>query len=287
MPNFIEKKITEVQSIVKFFEDPCQAPWSVYFELALAPAGHVVIELLSFGLDDIIRGYFRPKGLYRRGRTGRLARALGKYAGIPEIGEMIGAHLPGAETIKGRMVSNGVRFMWIVDGVLQRVLFWWMVVDLLTDFLYAWTSAINKTEYCQSRCTGSVTCAILPNTVLPGVWITLGPDLTRCDKSWGDVNLPPGGAPVFGRVGWTAAAVVFLPFIGVCGPGQVRLIDNQGFIYDTREATPNPDGTWSAIAAAQIPGNRVTFVQAMAGGGPGCIALLVDTTRSTMTGWAY
>lgn len=286
MPNYLERKVDQVQSIVKFFEDPCQAPWSVYLELALAPAGHVALELLSFGLDDVIRGYFRPRGIYRRGRTGILARKFGKYAGIPELGEMLGSHLPGAETVKGRVVSHGVKVMWIVDGVLQRILFWWMVADLLTDFLYEWTSAINKTEYCQSRCRGGVTCEVLPNTLVPDFWSTIGPNLRKCEKSWGDLEMHEGYNPVFATGGWTAASLTIVPFIGTCGGALVRVVDGAGHVYDQTQTRLNPDGTHTAICSTQVPRHTFTWVEAKAVGiRPPCTAMSV--VGGHICGWAY
>lgn len=286
MPSYIDRKVNQVQSIIKFFEDPCQAPWTVYFELALEPAGHVVIELLSFGLDDVIRGYFRPKGIYRRGRTGILARKFGKWAGIPEIGEMIGSHLPGAETMRGRTVSQGVRFLWIVDGVLQRIMFWWMIADLLTDFLYEWTSAINKTEYCQSRCTGSVLCPVLPNSIVPGQWITIHADLAHCEKSWGTASIEQGTGPLFSTGGWTACSVNVSQFIGACGGITLRITDGDDNIYDQIDCHENPDGTFTGVTAGSIPPGKFTFVQARVGGAwPPCGAVLI--TGGWMSGWGY
>lgn len=286
MPNYVEKKVDQVQSIVKFFEDPCQAPWSVYFELALAPAGHVVIELLSFGLDDVVRGYFRPKGLYRRGRTGRLASKLGKYFEIPEIGEMIGSHLPGAETIKARKISSGVRFLWLVDGVLQRILFWWMIADLLTDFLYEWTSAINRTEYCQGLNIGAIVCPVLPNTATPDAWVTIGPDLAHCEKQWGEVGWSGDNGLRLAPGGWYAAAVKTMNLIGVCGGCEMRVLDAEGLVYDHVRSTLNEDGTHSAVVRAAIPKGKVSYVQIRAvGHRPLCSAIIV--TEGYITGYAY
>lgn len=286
MPNYLERKIDRVQSVVKFFEDPCQAPWSVYFELSLPALGHVVLELLTFGLDDVIRGYFRPKGIYRRGRTGILARKFGKWAGIPEIGEMIGAHLPGSETIRGRSVAKGVRFMWLVDGALQRLMFWWMIVDLLSDFLYEWTSAINKTVYCRSRCTGAVVCPVFPNTLITSQWVYLGPDLLNCEKQWGTVSTAGGSLPVYTTGGWTACEIVVIPFIGVCAGAEIRIIDADNNVLDQVPVTENPNGTFSALTAAQIPPHKLTYVQGRAiGSTPPCYGVLV--TGGTISGWAY
>ena len=62
--------LDQINTVVKFIDNPCDAPWAVYFETALAPAGRALLTLLTFGLDDVIRGFARPKGL-RSGRHGR------------------------------------------------------------------------------------------------------------------------------------------------------------------------------------------------------------------------
>lgn len=141
-PSWIDK----VNFIWYYLQNSCDTDLIVYFETALPPAGNVVIELLSFGMDDVIRGAFKPKGL-RSGRHGR-KRPKGKppKGGIPELGEMIGSNLPGSEEYRGKKFSDGVKFLWKVDGVGQRALYYVMVVSLLTDFLFEWAVGIIKDE---------------------------------------------------------------------------------------------------------------------------------------------
>src|SRR5690606_41018058 len=55
-----------------------------------------------------------------------------------------------------RKVSQGVRALWFIDGVIQRLLWWWLVIDLTTDFLYEWTSLVNESIYCRIGDKGSV-----------------------------------------------------------------------------------------------------------------------------------
>lgn len=286
---YLSRKLKNVQSVVKFFEDPCQAPWTVYFELALPAAGKVVIELLSFGLGDVIRGYFRPRGLYRRTRGGRLQRKLGKYLGIPEFGEMIGSHLPYAETVKQRVVSKGVRYMWLVDGVLQRLLFWWMIVDLLTDFLYEWTSSIAKTEYCKrQRLSGSVACDAQPNTIPPK---SIAPNgvIIHCQllhKMWGSIAQ---SAPMLTNAPYTfyAAQLHMIPFIGPhpgalnvwispAGDPSIRYpgASTGAFDYDVAYA--------EALATASLPGPGLYVVRANCDGPD--IGLV---TTGLLMGFAY
>lgn len=152
--------IDKVNYIVRFIEDPCDAPWVVYLETAIPPAGRLLLSWFSFGLDDLIRGYFRPKGL-RSGRHGRGGRRGGKprtrlgrfIARIPglgdDVGNFIGKRLPGAKAARGRQVSDGVKHLWIIDNRLQQLLLWWLIVDLVTTFLYEWASALQESEICK------------------------------------------------------------------------------------------------------------------------------------------
>ncbi len=133
--------------ITYLLENPCDDPWTIYLEFAFPALGDAIISILTFGFDDVMRGYFRPtKGLRtvrhrRRGRKG--GRPKG---GIPEIGEMIGEKLPGRETFKTRTVSQGVKYLWIVDGIIQRGLWYWLVFDILNTFFYDWASAIFESN---------------------------------------------------------------------------------------------------------------------------------------------
>jgi len=147
--------INQANAIIKYFENPCDAPWAIYFETALPALGSAILVLLDFGFDDVVRGALRPRGLrknrhMRRGRRGRRGGA-----GIPEIGELIGAALPGAKTAKGRFVTQGVKNLWLVDGVIQRILWWWLVADVSINFFYNWTSAIQESEFCSAQGVGA------------------------------------------------------------------------------------------------------------------------------------
>ncbi|MFZ1059429.1 MAG: hypothetical protein WAP47_09590 [Candidatus Rokuibacteriota bacterium] len=120
---------------------------AIWFETFRPAAGKAVITLLSFGLDDVARGYFRPKGVYPRKCMGRRARPR-SAVGIPELGEEIGKRLPAADNVKSRSFGATEKNLWLVDGLFQRVLFWVMVADIVTDFTYDWASGIYKATRC-------------------------------------------------------------------------------------------------------------------------------------------
>jgi hypothetical protein len=59
--------------------------------------------------------------------------------------------------------------------VIERVQFWWMVMDLGTAFLYEWASTVAKTSYCHARDDG-VLLARAPGYPLLGIfgWDAMG-----------------------------------------------------------------------------------------------------------------
>lgn len=144
-PTYIDK----VNAVVKFWQNPCDAKLIVYAETALVPAGGLLLLFLSAGMDDVIRGYARPKGISKRWKRRRGKKGKLRFFGIPDLGNWVGTQLAGAEIAKGRHISQGVKNLWIVDGVLQRGLWYWLIIDGLSDFLYEWSTALNKTEFCQ------------------------------------------------------------------------------------------------------------------------------------------
>lgn len=141
--------LDRVNFAYKYLFNTCELPFMAYFELGREPAGRAALALLSFGMDDLIRSYFRPAGLRTR-RHGRKGRKNRKLPGIPEVSDIVAEKLPGYEEVKGRKVSDGVRMLWKIDAIGQRALYYWMLADVIGDFAYDWTTAIIKDDrsYC-------------------------------------------------------------------------------------------------------------------------------------------
>lgn len=142
--------------------DPCDAPLSVWLELMLPALKTLVMEWFAFDVQNMIVAYLRPAkalsvrrgashfGGYEKGKRGRFREKLGKIVGF-DPAEFIGERLPLAEELAGRQVSVGVATLWLIEGIIERVLFWWMVLDLGTEFIYTWMSAVAHTRYCAAR----------------------------------------------------------------------------------------------------------------------------------------
>lgn len=231
-PSFGDK----VNGIVRFIEDPCEAPWIVYLELAREPALKALLTWVTFGLNDVMRGYFRPKGVRGRrhgrgkgkggARAGPIARTLRRVPGIgDDVGDFIGKRLPGANELKQRHVSQGVKNMWFIDGVLQRGLWWWLVIGMTTDFLYEWTSLLQQSEFCKrTNQDGLYAKGVTGGALAIQGWIAqAGMTLQR---AWGHAVF--SGANVQVDAGkWTAIFVLQMTQIGNPGPSahEARIIE--------------------------------------------------------------
>lgn len=235
-------------TVIDYAESDCHPDWNIYVETLFPALGEAVLVLLSFGLDDVLRGYFRPAGGRGFGGLGRASRRTRRLTraqrargllrgGIPEIGELIGRHLPNAEVVRGRNIGRGERWLWRVDGIAQRGLWYWMVADVTEDFLVNWTTALLESEECNCpdaagiRATGPA--GIIPND---GDWHPF--PIIFVEEEWGLVMR--NSQSIFLEHNQTASITVdvaFEPFGLFDGVPQLRLrnVDTGA----TADATPN------------------------------------------------
>lgn len=149
--------------ILNSLTDMCDAPITVWIEKLWQPLGQLILAWYIIDLKNIFVAYMRP-GMYAiegrstrhwgRGEKGKkrtgFSKAwnrLGTYVGW-DPNEVIGKGLWGAEELRARPLPPGAQFLWILEGVIERLLFWWMVLDLGSTFIYNWMSAVEQTEYC-------------------------------------------------------------------------------------------------------------------------------------------
>lgn len=146
--------IEQVNFVVAVYQSECQNHWSVYLETFTPAFLEFLVGITDFDEGDVLRFIFRPKGLKRGGhlKAGGLRRFAGKIAGLKQL--------------QGRKYTNGVRNLWIFDTALQKLFFWWMVVDLVTQFVYRWTSLAFERAQCMG---GSAA-----RTAIGGSLFTLG-----------------------------------------------------------------------------------------------------------------
>lgn len=200
--------IDRVNFVVDTWNNPCDAPWALYVETALPALLDALIAVVCFDFFDVVRFTFRPTNLrtgrhMRKGKKGQHGRRkLG-------IGNRIRAKIPPLSALANRKVTHGVKTLWVIDGIGQRLLWWWLVADVVSGTLYNFTSLLYKTEHCQM--TGGPGAALREGTnqswgAIQG-WATVGfPDF--------DYDRGSGSAGVFsfsnGDGFWSVATSVEL-----------------------------------------------------------------------------
>lgn len=136
--------------VVFYAMNPCDTTLVVYAQTAKKATGRVALTLVTFGMLDVVRGFFRPKGL-RSGRHGRKSRR-GKIRRpvIPEIAEEVASRIPGAKEMKGREVHKGVHHLWKIDNFVQKISYHMMIIDIIEEFSFEMLTGIISSD--QSSC---------------------------------------------------------------------------------------------------------------------------------------
>lgn len=268
MPNYLQRKLQQVNGVIRFVEDPCSAPWSVYARCAGPALGHLVLALLMFGFDDVVRGYFRPAVVGMRSRTGR-RRGRGRIArwarkGIPEIGEMIGHNIPGAKKMAARGVSTKVAMLWAFDGVLQRIMFWWMILDVVTDAAFEWTTCIAQTRECQlDRLVGSVLCRVQNSGYVHDMSGPLA--CSYLEKHWGNIGEVGGAIQHYEPLGIMAASIKAVQWVDepwrVLTGITIWIADPANYLVPLSppvECEQQIDGSWNGVVDLDVFGPAIT-----------------------------
>lgn len=204
-PGIIER----ANYIVRTFNNPCNAPWAVYVETAIPAFLEVWIALVCFDILDVIRFIFRPAGL-RSGRHLRRGKKGSKRRRKQGIGQRLKSKVPALNRLQQRGVTQGVRNLWIIDGIGQRLLWWWLVADVATSFLYNWSSMIRKSEFCQAAESSGASLRENTNNTIAAIasWITIGYDDLRYEKG-NATDLPNAVTIGIGRWEIVASCEVF------------------------------------------------------------------------------
>ena len=258
-------------TILDFFEFRCHGHWRIYLETMFPALGEAVIALLGFDWDDIARAYFRPSGLRSRHKMrggskeskkkSKRRKFLNKLE-LPEFGEIIGKNLPGAKIVKARSVSNVGRYLWILDAYAQRALYWYMIADVSTDFLYNWTTGLYRSKECYR---GAAGYAIYGPTGIgfpgDGEWHRFLPVLRERGgniRTGLPIQAPSGSSGVFVTVHWPGEYFA-------SGPGTPSIsvgimdADTGDFLDGITDIRPDQVAERSATAVQRVPPGRRVY----------------------------
>lgn len=144
-----EVMLHRVNSIVDLFEWNCGGNVLTYVRLALPAAGELVMSMLSIEWDDVLRGFLKGAGIRSRSKMfGGIGKSKFSLE-IPEIGEEIGQRLPLAGKLRGTRLGKGLKWIFKADAVIQRTLWYFVITDMVSEFLFDWSSNIIRAEECR------------------------------------------------------------------------------------------------------------------------------------------
>ena len=265
-PDFFDK----TNYVIDAWARPCDAPWYIYVETLKPALLEAFIMFISFGWGDVARGFARPGGLGHRRtgkRKGKWAKRIPRW---PEIGNLIGKHLPFSDDVRGMKWSCNAKTLWRIDLVAQRFLFNWLVADITNDFAFNWTSLLYETIWCQQAHKGRFAWETSGDHLFPpGVWLRIGFDVEKYQFPF------PNWIVLFGNTGENGGIIcAALSFKKV--PGQdpitsysVRVVDKATGIpfYESGPMAAEGDGTLACPLNGSVPANKQFEVQAFHDGG--------------------
>lgn len=153
--------------VIDVLDTPCEDKWTVVVQTALPAAGDALTLLAIPQPKEILEEYLNPKEARRGRRASRKRRGLRRLRSAngkirrrfprpPNIDELIAARLPGSHAIQGRRAGRGD--IWIFEGIdiVDRVLWYWLLLEVNEQFWYSWSSQIMQAQFCSRPWDGIV-----------------------------------------------------------------------------------------------------------------------------------
>ena len=246
----------KVNFVIDSWTTGCNAPWYIYVETMKPALLAAFITLITFGWDDVLRGFFRPKGLYKRRtskRKGKLNRRIPRF---PELGNAIGKQLPGATEARGAKWNDFGKTLWRMDGAMESIRFFWLVAAIAEDFAFDWTSLLYESYWCQPDPPGGFSYHTVGGSPLSsGRWWVAGYPFEDWEDGPPAWNLNTGGTGGVTATITAAAKVVprslFPPPTSVkCG---VRIIGHPEPEFESEFNTEFTDGEGDALVTGALP----------------------------------
>lgn len=117
--------IRKANYVIDWWQNPCSAPFEVYVETALPAFLEVIVFMITLTPQDLIKSHVERST--KRGAR-RRAVALGRRGATK--------------------TERALKHFWRIEGLAERGLFWWAVVDLAVDGAYRWTVLMDQTIWC-------------------------------------------------------------------------------------------------------------------------------------------
>lgn len=255
--------VERVNFIIRYVANPCDAPFVVYVETMWPAALEAAITAVDFGIADIARCVFRPWALLKTqgGRSRKRKR--------PKFIRRLMRLVPVLKIVQDRKIGRNLRWMWIIDTKLQQVLLWFLIIDVVSEFLYRWTSNLYCTADCMMKDAPGAALAWSDGDVhlalsgwTPMVWKVLKYKRGNCNINLGGANLGLAKWQITcGTTCWALSGGLLKVSMRMVSPGNPGILDQDGPVEVT---TTDPQ---DLVCSAFIEGDFSVLVQVRSEGG--------------------
>lgn len=257
--------------IKDFFVDPCDAPWTLYAE-AFGPAAlEAAVTWYTPDLTNILFNAAKPTKALAKRRSQRKGKTIGKSGRFGKNGvlrrfvnfdqdDWIGKKIRGFTNFADRKISGREWALWVSYGLLERVAFWFFVIDLVTDFLFNWASLVEESKFCQAR--GAL--VVLREGSQKTVGAVGGWKPIMCEIILKQRNVSSGVSSVFVPDGARMKLVVSStaqPIDGKDKGYQLRIIDGFGTVFAEASGTASTASPSPVTLKADLIGGRNYFIE--------------------------
>lgn len=151
----------KINYIIDFFFDMCDAPFQVYMRSLWPALLEALITYYALDMVQIFTRYVKPPGIYPQYRKGphgggnrkkrkprtwrRYWRSFSNFDPNNGIADLA----PHGGEWHDRSITPGVRTLWTLYDIEQRVMYWIMVYEITEQFFYKWASGVAESYYCK------------------------------------------------------------------------------------------------------------------------------------------
>jgi len=146
--------VARINYIANFIVDPCEADVWLYVELAAQPAGNLAANIVSLDPVDVAKNIIQPRNAAAHRRSQKRGARRKRLPFTLDLEDSVADKVKRNSRMTREVWRGKKAFFAIAAGRLERLVWWWFLLDLYTEFLYDWMSAIVSSEQCQANTYG-------------------------------------------------------------------------------------------------------------------------------------
>lgn len=151
--------LQQLNTIKELVESTCEDKWHLLITLAAPAAGEALLLVLIPSPQEILENYLQPRGrrgTKKRANAGTGQRQKTRWGALrwwqkitfPDVDQIVANNLPGRDVFEGRKTGNAESAFWLGIDVLDRIGWYWLLLDVGRTFISEWSSGIVESRFC-------------------------------------------------------------------------------------------------------------------------------------------